>query len=58
MSAASPIVIATRGSALALAQANAVLAQCRAAFFPDRPGWKKAVFTHAQKAVRAALAAL
>src|SRR6267378_4784445 len=26
------IVIATRGSALALAQANAVLAQCRAAF--------------------------
>ncbi len=27
-----PFVIATRGSALALAQANAVLAQCRAAF--------------------------
>jgi porphobilinogen deaminase len=27
-----PIVIASRGSALALAQANAVLAQCRAAF--------------------------
>src|SRR5215468_10333981 len=27
-----PIVIATRGSALALAQANTVLAQCRAAF--------------------------
>lgn len=27
-----PIVIATRGSALALAQANAVLAECRAAF--------------------------
>src|SRR3989440_6575547 len=27
-----PITIATRGSALALAQANAVLAQCRAAF--------------------------
>jgi hydroxymethylbilane synthase len=27
-----PIVIATRGSALALAQSNAVLAQCRAAF--------------------------
>jgi porphobilinogen deaminase len=27
-----PIAIATRGSALALAQANAVLAQCRAAF--------------------------
>src|SRR5438105_15183894 len=28
----SPIFIATRGSALALAQANIVLAQCRAAF--------------------------
>ncbi|HTL54377.1 MAG TPA: hydroxymethylbilane synthase [Candidatus Limnocylindrales bacterium] len=28
----SPILLATRGSALALAQANAVLAQCRAAF--------------------------
>ena len=27
-----PIIIATRGSALALAQANMVLAQCRAAF--------------------------
>src|SRR5499426_1996125 len=27
-----PIVIATRGSALALAQTNAVVAQCRAAF--------------------------
>lgn len=27
-----PILIATRGSALALAQANAVIAQCRAAF--------------------------
>ena len=29
---ATPIFLATRGSALALAQANAVLAQCRAAF--------------------------
>ena len=28
----SPIIIATRGSALALAQANSILAQCRAAF--------------------------
>src|SRR5581483_10025805 len=27
-----PIIIATRGSALALAQANLVIAQCRAAF--------------------------
>src|ERR1035441_3957409 len=32
MPSASPIAIATRGSALALAQANQVLAQCRAAF--------------------------
>src|SRR5437016_11669582 len=31
-SAAQPIFVATRGSALALAQANAILAQCRAAF--------------------------
>jgi porphobilinogen deaminase len=27
-----PIIIATRGSALALAQANMIAAQCRAAF--------------------------
>src|ERR1039457_3315145 len=32
MSSANPIAIATRGSALALAQANQVLAQCRVAF--------------------------
>lgn len=32
MPADKPITLATRGSALALAQANAVLAQCRAAF--------------------------
>lgn len=32
MPSAQPIFIATRGSALALAQANAVLAQCRTAF--------------------------
>ncbi|MBI5802425.1 MAG: hydroxymethylbilane synthase [Verrucomicrobia bacterium] len=32
MPAPRPIIIATRGSALALAQANAVLAQCRTAF--------------------------
>ncbi len=32
MPSARPIIIATRGSALALAQAHAVLAQCRAAF--------------------------
>lgn len=34
MSAERPIILATRGSALALAQANMVLAQCREAF-PD-----------------------
>jgi hydroxymethylbilane synthase len=32
MSSERPIIIATRGSALALAQANGVFAQCRAAF--------------------------
>ncbi|MCX6914607.1 MAG: hydroxymethylbilane synthase [Verrucomicrobia bacterium] len=32
MPSSSPIILATRGSALALAQANMVLAQCRAAF--------------------------
>ena len=32
MPSSQPIFLATRGSALALAQANAVLAQCRAAF--------------------------
>lgn len=32
MHSSQPIIIATRGSALALAQANAVFAQCRAAF--------------------------
>ncbi|MBL9169140.1 MAG: hydroxymethylbilane synthase [Verrucomicrobiales bacterium] len=35
MTVSKPLIIATRGSALALVQANAVLAQCRAAF-PDR----------------------
>src|SRR5580698_8474308 len=32
----SPIVIATRGSALALAQANSIAAQCREAFPSQR----------------------
>jgi hydroxymethylbilane synthase len=32
MPSSSPIILATRGSALALAQANLVLAECRAAF--------------------------
>ena len=32
MPSSPPIILATRGSALALAQANMVLAQCRAAF--------------------------
>lgn len=35
MTVSKPLIIATRGSALALVQANAVLAHCRAAF-PDR----------------------
>src|SRR5688572_14632152 len=36
MPSSSPIVIATRGSALALAQANLVKEQCQAAFPEDR----------------------
>lgn len=35
-----PIIVATRGSALALAQANQILAQCRAAFPKLRVGLK------------------
>jgi hydroxymethylbilane synthase len=49
------IVIATRGSALALAQANAVLDQCRAAF-PGRPFEIKIVKTTGDKLQTAALA--
>src|SRR5438034_11014007 len=50
-----PITIATRGSALALAQANAVLAQCRAAF-PDLPFELKLIKTTGDKLQTASLA--
>jgi hydroxymethylbilane synthase len=51
-----PIVIATRGSALALAQANLVLAQCRAAF-PKISFELKILKTTGDKLQTAALAA-
>ena len=50
-----PVVIATRGSALALAQANAVLAQCRATF-PKLSFELKIIKTTGDKLQRASLA--
>jgi hydroxymethylbilane synthase len=50
-----PIIIATRGSALALAQANTVLAQCRAAF-PDLKFELKIIKTTGDKLQTASLA--
>lgn len=50
-----PIIIATRGSALALAQANAVLAQCRAAF-PRQKFELKIIKTTGDKMQTASLA--
>jgi hydroxymethylbilane synthase len=50
----SPITIATRGSALALAQANAVLAQCREAF-PDQAFEIKVIKTTGDKLPTASL---
>ncbi len=50
-----PIQIATRGSALALAQANRVLADCRAAF-PDRAFELKIIKTTGDKLQTASLA--
>jgi porphobilinogen deaminase len=50
-----PITIATRGSALALAQANAVLAQCRAAF-PKLTFDLKIIKTTGDKLQRASIA--
>ncbi len=50
-----PIVIATRGSALALAQANNVLAQCRQAF-PQRGFQLKIIKTTGDKLQTASLA--
>jgi hydroxymethylbilane synthase len=49
------ITIATRGSALALAQANAVLAQCRTAF-PDQDFKLKIIKTTGDKLLTASLA--
>lgn len=51
----SPLFLATRGSALALAQANAVLAQCRAAF-PDLLFEIKIIKTTGDKLQTASLA--
>lgn len=51
----TPIVIATRGSALALAQANLVLEQCRTAF-PDTPFELKILKTTGDKLQTASLA--
>lgn len=53
--AAPPLLIATRGSALALAQANAVLAQCQAAA-PDQAFQLKIIQTTGDKLLSAALA--
>ena len=50
-----PIFIATRGSALALAQANLILAQCRAAF-PDQTFEIKIIKTTGDKLQTASLA--
>lgn len=55
LDARRPIVIATRGSALALAQANAVAAQCRAAF-PQLVFELKIIKTTGDKLQTAALA--
>jgi len=50
-----PIIIATRGSALALAQANQVLAQCRVAF-PDLAFELRLIKTTGDKLQTASLA--
>ena len=55
MAAEKPIIIATRGSALALAQASAVLAQCRAAF-PRLRFEQKIIKTTGDKLLTASLA--
>lgn len=56
MTVAKPLIIATRGSALALVQANAVLTQCRAAF-PDRAFEIRIFKTTGDKLQTASLAA-
>src|SRR5256885_10221988 len=55
-SAAKPIIIATRGSALALAQANLIFDQCRAAF-PRLRFEIKIIKTTGDKLQKASLAA-
>lgn len=50
-----PIIIATRGSALALAQSNMILAQCRAAF-PDQAFELRIIKTTGDKMQTASLA--
>lgn len=55
MSSDKPIIICTRGSALALAQANRVLADCQA-LFPDRDFELKIIKTTGDKLQTAALA--
>ncbi len=50
-----PLIIATRGSALALAQANLILAQCRAAF-PDQAFELRIIKTTGDKLQTASLA--
>lgn len=55
MPAERPIIVATRGSALALAQAEAVLAQCRAAF-PKLRFEQKVIKTTGDKLQSASLA--
>jgi hydroxymethylbilane synthase len=51
----TPILIATRGSALALAQANMILAQCRAAF-PDQSFELRIIKTTGDKLQTASMA--
>lgn len=55
--AIAPVKIATRGSALALAQARGVFAQCQAAF-PDRPFELQIIKTTGDKLQTASLASL
>src|SRR6266478_916783 len=55
MSSDRPILIATRGSALALAQSNNVLAQCRAAF-PELKFELKIIKTTGDKLQKASIA--
>jgi hydroxymethylbilane synthase len=55
MAAENPIIICTRGSALALAQANLVAAQCRAAF-PDLQFELKIIKTTGDRLQKASMA--